>query len=616
MALLTWSAHGHSQGADRELLHKLTPAQQRQWERLLHVRPGGSSSEVLSPDFFLSPTDLFSPSRELHATVEAMRQTFGPSPDLHPICKFPARAVWLSHNGLLTLNQKPHQVCPRLSQWAQMDQLQSTSVLLVSGYLGNPASTFGHALIRFNSRKSMPMGGLLDNSINFGAAVPEGEPIATYIAKGLLGGYEAGFSDGPYFSHDFTYSHRESRDMWEYELALSQVQQELLAYHLWEIVGKKFKYYFLKSNCASRMAELLALVMEEDALIDRASVWFAPVEMFHRLERQYGDRWFTAMHHIPSGERLLQHEFQSLPPALRQISNEIIRLASNMNALLAPLSQADQVKVLDFLLSHFNYRVTAEDTKVEESTLLARNQVLKARLALPVGLPSEVPIKVPTKISPASVTAPMRFSLGMVHDDALNKPFTQLQWAPFSYDLTGHNALEGSELVVADMRWNLLTQSKGQMVLERLDLIRVKKHHITSARIEGESRMSWQMRMGWQRLYTVGKEGRLQAVAQWGAGWAQNLGANMYAYGLVDGVLADRSAFSGLEPNAGVVYSKGNHKAHIRLAKLYARESTEGQTRVESEFTQRLSQHQALKWTWREAGKGQRQAGLAFVQHW
>jgi hypothetical protein len=322
------------------------------------------------------------------------------------------------------------------------------------------------------------------------------------------------------------------------------------------------------------------------------------------------------MHHIPSGERLLQHEFQSLPPALRQISNEIIRLASNMNALLAPLSQADQVKVLDFLLSHFNYRVTAEDTKVEESTLLARNQVLKARLALPVGLPSEVPIKVPTKISPASVTAPMRFSLGMVHDDALNKPFTQLQWAPFSYDLTGHNALEGSELVVADMRWNLLTQSKGQMVLERLDLIRVKKHHITSARIEGESRMSWQMRMGWQRLYTVGKEGRLQAVAQWGAGWAQNLGANMYAYGLVDGVLADRSAFSGLEPNAGVVYSKGNHKAHIRLAKLYARESTEGQTRVESEFTQRLSQHQALKWTWREAGKGQRQAGLAFVQHW
>jgi hypothetical protein len=128
--------------------------------------------------------------------------------------------------------------------------------------------------------------------------------------------------------------------------------------------------------------------------------------------------------------------------------------------------------------------------------------------------------------------------------------------------------------------------------------------------------MSWQMRMGWQRLYTVGKEGRLQAVAQWGAGWAQNLGSNMYAYGLVDGVLADRSAFSGLEPNAGVVYSKGNHKAHIRLAKLYARESTEGQTRVESEFTQRLSQHQALKWTWREAGKGQRQAGLAFVQHW
>src|SRR5690606_36566789 len=97
----------------------------------------------------------------------------------------------------------------------------------------------------------------------------------------------------------------EFRDMWEYELALSEDELHLLAFHLWETVGKKFTYYFLNKNCAYRLAELTELATGKP-LTTRSTVWYAPVELFHRLHDANTDEGaplFRSVRFIPSAQR-------------------------------------------------------------------------------------------------------------------------------------------------------------------------------------------------------------------------------------------------------------------------------------------------------------------------
>ena len=100
-----------------------------------------------------------------------------------------------------------------------------------------PASSFGHSLLRLNTEDGSASDGLVDLGVNFGALVPDGESTLVYVVKGLSGGYQAGFSDKPYYAHDLMYSRTEFRDMWDYALDLVDAERMMLVYHLWEIVG-------------------------------------------------------------------------------------------------------------------------------------------------------------------------------------------------------------------------------------------------------------------------------------------------------------------------------------------------------------------------------------------
>src|SRR5438876_5163394 len=196
--------------------------------------------------------------------------------------------------------------------------------------------------------------------------------------------------------------------MWDYELDLDDGERLMLVYHLWEIVGKKFTYYFLKENCSYRMAELLGLVRDQD-LLDRSAVWFAPVEMFHRLqdaERRSGRRWFRSARFIPSAERVLRHEFEALDAQQAGVANTAIAQGGGAPAaLLQDLSTPQQIGVLDTLLAYYNYRATAEEPTVDPATKQAKDSVVRARVQLPPGRPAS--LKIAPLLSPAEGSAPM-----------------------------------------------------------------------------------------------------------------------------------------------------------------------------------------------------------------
>lgn len=85
--------------------------------------------------------------------------------------------------------------------------------MFASGYLGNPASFFGHLMLHLErpaqgQGQGETLSRLLDTSLNFGADVPSDEGLVAYMAKGLVGGYEAQYSRASFYRNTTLYSER------------------------------------------------------------------------------------------------------------------------------------------------------------------------------------------------------------------------------------------------------------------------------------------------------------------------------------------------------------------------------------------------------------------------
>jgi hypothetical protein len=169
------------------------------WLRLLHYQGrlfGRAQSAIHSPEFFLDPNGITDPNAELDATVRALRQPLvRGQEDHHAACRFPARRQWLETRipGLqnaLEGSLKDLQ-CPAFEEWDDPQDIGSISLMFANGYLGNPASYYGHLFLKFNS-KSSGQSYLLDKTENFGALDVKGDNPVEYIVKALVGGYDGG----------------------------------------------------------------------------------------------------------------------------------------------------------------------------------------------------------------------------------------------------------------------------------------------------------------------------------------------------------------------------------------------------------------------------------------
>ncbi|MBI4423004.1 MAG: DUF4105 domain-containing protein [Elusimicrobia bacterium] len=502
------------------------------------------------------PAGRTDPLAELEATLAAYSAPWPKDTNLHARCRFPARYLWLSRQLELPGYSEREGRCVRLERWAALDRLRSASLLLVSGYFGNPASTFGHALLRLNTHEEGEPESL-DVTVNFGALVPHREPMLRYVYRGLLGGYESGFSDRDFYREDLVYARTELRDLWDYELNLSKPQLRLLTFHLWEVIGRKFTYYFLTKNCGYRLAELMELATGESWLKE-ARVWYAPVEIFHRLrglDRQRPGHLIRAVRFIPSSQRELRQQFASLTaPEQAAARVAIADGPANAPARLAALGEARRPVVTDALLAYYQYRLTAEGADPKPATTAAKEALLRERLRLPAR--ADAGEFVPDKPSPAEGSAP-RFAAAGLGVDAGGRHYAQLRFAAFSYDQIGLNALENGELVVADVAAGV--DQRGRALLDRLDLIRVRKLNADRRVVPGEDSWSWQAQAGARRVRRDGRE-RLYAAASLGGGRAASWRQRATAYVMLDGSLQSGPSPLSIEPNVGLMLGSGPWK--------------------------------------------------------
>jgi Domain of unknown function (DUF4105) len=531
------------------------------WRRLLHVRPGETRSEVRSPDFFLATQSPGEPEAELHALRAAYDAPWTGDPEQHARCRFPARYRFLAQHVLLPGYTAREPRCAALERWARFDELRSASVILVSGYFGNPASTFGHALLRLNTSEPDSSRALLDLGFNFGALIPPGESTPAYVYRGLTGGYVAGFSDKYFFSHDQVYARNELRDMWDYELVLDSDQLMLLAMHLYELAGRKFTYYFLSDNCAFRLGELVELVTQQPVTQD-SRVWFTPVELFHRLNAAHvrmPGGLVRQVRFVPSAESQLR----SAMLALSTEESELARVVINGEATapsLGALPPQRQAAVVDVLLSHAQLREVAEQPDVSLDTRRRTQSLLRSRLALP---PAQAPLPTPrVRPSPADAAAPLSLGLGLAAE-ADGEVHALLRGAAFDYAALGDQGLDGGELVVLDTRLALLR--RGGVRLDQLDAIRVRKLDTSGGELHRGMAWSWHTFLGMRRFGHLGGP-RLRASAAFAAGTSRAWTSQLSTYAMLEAAaLADPGTLA-LQPQIGLLTGPGVWRGSVSWA--------------------------------------------------
>lgn len=303
--------------AQQEQVKKL--AVSREWTLLLHMNAktfGGWKSEADGADFFFSSEGKTNPEAEMLATIDhlASEKPWGRL-QTPPQCAFPARTQFLFEQ-LQLHDQIERKKCPEFEQWLQDLGGLSATLIFSSYYAGNPASIFGHTLLRINSVSLSELEKnphrLTDYGINFAAAT-DTDGGAMFAIKGLTGGYQGYFSLMPYYEKINEYVKNESRDLWEYHLSLTPAEIKTMLAHFWELgYNNHFDYFFIDENCSYQILWLLQVAHPQWDLTSNFPWYVLPadtIKVFHR----YPDA-IHSVHYRPSFSRLLQNRFEALRP--------------------------------------------------------------------------------------------------------------------------------------------------------------------------------------------------------------------------------------------------------------------------------------------------------------
>ncbi len=464
------------------------------WLKLLNYLPdttraGRYRSVILTDSFFMAEDGAENPLAEMLTTIQAFFQ-FPENHNEHAICKFPARLLWFERQLRLDKRYLPEVNCADYAVWHKNHSISSVSVVFATGYLGNPASYYGHILLKLNSEKKTSNSSLLDTSINFGAIVPDAEDPISYIAKGLFGGYDSGFTHISYYFHTHNYGESEMRDLWEYELDLSSDEVDFLVAHTWELLGKKYTYYFLNKNCAYRMAEILELI-DGVHLLSGSELWLAPQEIIQGIAKtsRFGKSLIKRIEYIPSRQSRLYLKYSSLQSSEKELVRDIISDNSLLEtSIFSTYELKSQHKVLDTLLDYYQFVDLSEETQYSEQY----RTMLSKRYQLPPGVPEYPTVSEfegPHRGRPASLV-----SLAGTYNT--QKDFGGI----FSLRPAYYDELDAEEghVVNSSLKMATLTLDVFQDMprIRQFDIVDITSIHSESTSLPGDRNFAWKLNLG------------------------------------------------------------------------------------------------------------------------
>lgn len=504
-------------------------AMHEQWQHLLFIKRG--KPEVISPNFYL--TSLQGGRKRYVDSLDELKLTLEKRNDKAVFCRYPARYWWLSHQLGFEIDLS---VCQGLP-----DKNQELSLILVSSYLKNPASTFGHVLVKTNKtdQQAVDYGNLLSDSYNYGASIPANENGVMYALKGLFGVYQAGFAKADFFTQDAVYAQNEQRDMWEYVLSLSDYNKALLNYHLHEIAGAKFSYYFIKQNCGYRTGELLELVSDMHTT-KRLGGWYAPEFVFDELVAYDKNQpIIQTVNYYPSVQTQVRGYFEQLPRQLQDKVNAFIE--SESLAVLDDLSQSDQTLVLDVLIAHRNYKLAQKNNTHHQQI---KKQLVARRILLPSAdtLATLLP---PNKPTPTSSNRTTKIGFNWV-GDSIAVTGTMFSKDPLDTNTELDRTFEAVKLRIAH------DIETDQTAITHLDVLNIEQIENVSQSLVKEPKLSWRLNVGVMPDPFNTNHSMTYAVAGMGVGRYFDNQHRVLGYAFVDGMVHDNKGIVGAKAEIGM----------------------------------------------------------------
>jgi hypothetical protein len=480
--------------------HRLALARHPQWLKLMHARKAplgdgfisaGYESEADGPAFFLSTRGKVDLGAELDASLRALFSAPDASDpggaDAHPLCRFPARFIFLQRALGFDARRVRVSRCPKFE--AFMNELNARSVTLIFSayYLNNPASAFGHTFLRFDKLRTPGAGKreLLDYGIDFSADADSSNAVV-YAFKGLSGAFDGTFKRVPFFYKVREYNDYESRDLWEYQLELAPDQLALLTAHVWELGQTYFDYFYLSENCSYHILSLLEVAKPSLSLLAGLSSPVIPADTVKAVTESEG--LVRSVSYRPSLRKQFEARVAGLSDAEQALVERLAR--SGADPQLARLHDHRRIAVLDAAADLIDVQYARELIHKTESAAAVRKQrLLEARAQ--ILLPSEpLVLATPWRSAPQLGHGSRRLGLGVVLSDRAG---STLDFRLALHDLADATPgyLESSAIEFGRVRLVLWPNRRPD--LEDASFVRVTSLNPQS---RFDRKMSWEMDVG------------------------------------------------------------------------------------------------------------------------
>lgn len=529
------------------------------WQTLGHYRPAwlgqGQESLIDSESFFLAADGKRDPASELEATLAAFFAPAEPGRDAelqHPQCRFIARYRWLKERLDFDPARLPEQACTEFDAWLSTIDATSVTLIFPAAYLNNPASMFGHTLLRFDRPDQTEETRLLSHAVNYGAWTGTDNGVL-FAVLGLTGGYAGTYSVEPYYELVKRYSDLENRDIWEYQLDFSPAEVERMLAHLWELQDQHSDYYFFDENCSYQLLFLLDAARPELDLVGDFDLHVIPADSVRSVMQREGLLRHTVFR--PSGETRLQQGLAAMPPADRELVRELAsgQLAAEQ-ATSSGLPPPRLAAVLELAEASVTHELRAGDLERDVaaprawSLLAARSRIAEAADRPPVPVPA-------TRPDQGHGSARLAAGIGVRDGDI----FEALRLRPAYHDGLdpAGGFARGAAIEALDIELRHY-QDDNSLVLDRFTAVRISS---LTPRDELIRPISWRLDFGLERMRVErgDTKGALVGVAEGGAGYSYGFGQQgvwsaMADLGLSGGEDCDRTCSLNVGPALSLLW--------------------------------------------------------------
>jgi len=495
---------------------QLQLAEHEIWYALLHYKRESFFRRFVSQadddDFFLAAEGKTDSKAELIADIKAFHRA---PENNHAQCLFPARWWWLKQQ--LSISDENDVSCPQLDAFMRKVSQDKLFLVFPTMYLNNPGSTFGHTFLRFDNEDNAI---LLSKTLNYAAKVKKTDDLASYVAKGLFGGYSGIFRIKPYYKMVQEYTNIENRDIWEYQLDITPEEITQLVRHVWEVRGVDFDYYFFRENCSYRLLALLDVVRPGLQLTAEGDFPFyaIPVDTVRELENAdiIQSRLLRASLSTQINEFFSVEQSHNSTVVLTLLSDDTASDIQSLNKTLQVLNtDAEKIKVLQQAYNVLQFYGNSSSPKSQG--ILQIISELSSRAILKEKSKEQDKVRDSKRDSPESGHDSMRIAAG--YGEQNGQQYIDLRWRPAFHDLLDapQGYVDGAAINIFDVRfkWFVDDKSDNDLRLESLKFFNVTSLSPVSA---WQTPISWLLDIRFDRTQVNKSESSRNFITRGGAG--------------------------------------------------------------------------------------------------